>query len=65
MGAKPKFYMVYLAKNDSIVAVGTAEECAKQLGLRSVKVFYDIVGKTRKGKLSRYEIVIEDEGELE
>ncbi len=65
MGAKPKFYIVYLAKDDSIVATGSAEECTKQMGLRNVHSFHTIVGKTRKGLLSRYEIVVEDEGELE
>ena len=65
MGAKPKFYMVYLAADDSIVATGSAEECTKQMGLKNIHTFYTIVGKTRKGLLTRYEIVEESEGEIE
>ena len=65
MGPKPKFYMVYLAADDSIVATGSAEECTKQMGLKNVHSFYSIIGKSRSGKLSRYEVIISDTDTLE
>ena len=65
MGAKPKFYMVYLAKDDTIVATGSAEECTKQLRLKNVHTFYSIMGKSRSGKLSKYEVIISDSDTLE
>ena len=65
MGAKPKFYMVYLAADDSIVATGSAEECTKQMGFKNVNTFYSVIGKSRRGKLSRYEVIISDSDTLE
>lgn len=60
MGAKPKFYMVYLAKDDSIVATGSAEECAKQMGYKNVNCFYSLVQHIRNGKRKTLEIIISD-----
>lgn len=60
-----KFYMVYLAKDDTIVATGSAEECTKQMGLKNVHVFYTIVGKTRMGKLHKYEVIVSDSDTLD
>lgn len=59
------FYIVYRAKDDKILAVGDAKECAKQMELASVGCFHSIVSKSRKGITKEYEIVVEKEGELE
>lgn len=59
------FYIIYLKKNDKIVAVGNAGECAEQLGCKSVRAFYALVSNVKHGKNKRYEIVTEKEGELE
>jgi hypothetical protein len=60
MGAKPKFYIVYRTKDDSIAAVGSAEECAKQLGHKDIHHFYTLVYRIRSGKCKNYEITISD-----
>ena len=59
------FYMVYRAADDKILATGTSRECAKQMGLTGPNCFLSLVSKTRKGKIKKYEIVVEKEGELE
>lgn len=58
-GSPRNHYTVYLRKTDEIVAVGTAEECALQLGLKRGS-FYTIVGKTLKGVLRKYEFIVEN-----
>lgn len=60
MAAKPKFYMVYLAADDSIVAVGSAKECVEQMGISSVDSFYAIVSRVRHGKNQKYEVVVDE-----
>lgn len=61
MSGKKHFYIVRLRKDDSIVAAGTSAECARLMGLRSVKSFYSVLSKNRSGKYSRYEIDIMDD----
>lgn len=58
-GAKPKRYTVYLNKTEEVIAFGTAKECAAAMG-RSVKVFYETVGRCRSGKVKKYTFVVED-----
>ena len=58
------FYIVYLAKDDSIVATGNAEECARQMG-RSVNSFHCLVSRVRSGKNKKFEISSSKEGEIE
>ena len=57
--AVPKFYIVRLRADDSIVAVGSAIECAKILGI-SVQSFYSYVTNCRKGIMKKYEIDVEE-----
>ena len=57
--SKPKFYIVRLRKDDSIVAVGTAKECVKVMGLTSVNSFRSIVSKNKKNIQTTYEIDVE------
>lgn len=60
-----KFYMVYLAKDDTIVATGSAKECTKQMGLKSEQSFRSIVSRASLGKLPKYEVIISDSDTLE
>ena len=60
-----KFYMVYLAKDDTIVATGSSEECAKQMGLKNNQAFRDIVSKSKRGINKKYEVIISDTDTLE
>ena len=57
--AVPKFYIVRLRADDSIVAVGSAIECAKILGI-SVPSFHCYVTNCRKGIIKKYEIDVEE-----
>ena len=58
-GPKPKRYTVYLNKTEEVIAFGTAKECAEIMG-RSVKTFYETVGRCRSGKVKKYTFVVED-----
>lgn len=62
---KRNFYIVRLRKDDSIVAVGTAEECRKALGFSSVGVFRTMVSRCRSGsdKYKKYDVDIVPEEE--
>ena len=53
-----QYYTVYLSKTDVIVATGTADECAKQLGMLK-NSFYRLVIKSRDG-IGKYTILQED-----
>lgn len=53
-----KFYIVRLRADDSIVAVGSTEECAKAMGM-SVSSFHATVCRSRKGQNHKYEIDVE------
>lgn len=67
MGRKRNFYIVRLRKDDSIVAVGNAEECVKSLGLSSVSVFRTLVSRCRNNseKYKKYDVDIVPEVEDE
>lgn len=60
-----KFYMVCLAKDDTIVATGSAEECTKQMGLKNNQAFRDIVSKSKLGKNKKYEVIVSNSDTLE
>lgn len=53
-----KYYTVYLAKNDQIVAFGDKETCADMLGM-SQKSFYSMISDVRAGRNKKYEICSE------
>lgn len=53
-----KHYTVYLRKNDEVVAVGTSNECAKQLRL-TIDSFYSLVSRYRRGIIDKYEFIVE------
>lgn len=53
----PKFYIVRLRADDSIVAVGSSIECAKALKI-SVDSFRCAVARSKKGIQNKYEIDI-------
>ena len=56
-----KYYTVYLASNEEIVAFGNSKQCAKKLGLKGARQFHALVSKTRSGLLKKYEIDVADE----
>jgi hypothetical protein len=64
---KRNFYIVRLRKDDSIVAVGTAEECTKALGFESVSIFYCMVSRVRSGsdRNKKYDVDIVPEEDEE
>lgn len=59
MSRERNFYFIRSRKDDSIVAVGTATECIKQMGFASMNSFNSMVSKNRAGVKQTYEIDIE------
>lgn len=57
---KPYYYTVYSNKDDTVVASGTARECAKQLGL-TLDSFRSFVSNTRSGRTKTFSVVVEDD----
>lgn len=58
-----KQYTIYLKKDDSIVASGTAKECQKQMGFKSLGVFYSVVSRVYRGISTKYDVYSYDENE--
>ena len=50
-----RFYIVRLQKDDSIIAVGNAIECARQMKM-SLSTFHATVCRCRKGTDHRYDV---------
>lgn len=59
-----RFYIVRLHKDDSIVAVGSTEECARAMGM-SISTFRTTVHRCRKGRNRKYDIDVEMEADNE
>lgn len=51
-------YTVWNNLNDEILANGTANQCAKNLNM-ALNTFWSIMSKTRKGKLTKYSVVVQ------
>lgn len=62
MTVQRRFYIVRLRKDDSIVAVGTTEECAQRMGM-TINCFHTTVYRCRHGLNQKYEIDVELEDE--
>lgn len=56
---QPKQYTLYRAKDDTIVASGTAKECAEQMGT-SEEVFRSTVSRAKHGTRKKYEAYVFD-----
>ena len=56
--SKKLYYTVYKKKTDTIIAFGTATECAQQLKC-SRNCFYSKISKNRLGKRNTWDVVIE------
>lgn len=56
-------WMVYLAKDDSLLAFGTASECAEALGM-SRYAFYQMCHRARKGIIKKYSVYYKRRSEL-
>lgn len=55
-----QFYIIRRRKDDSIVAVGTIEECMRSMGVKTRSTFRSIVSRNRTGRNHKYEIDVED-----
>ena len=60
MSYSKKFYIVRLRADDSIVACGTAKECAERMGME-LSVFRTTASRCRRGLNSKYEIDVKPE----
>lgn len=56
---KQYYYTVYRKKDDKILAVGDADACAKQLGMKR-NSFYGMIASLRTGRTKGYEIYRSD-----
>lgn len=61
---KRNYYTVYNRKNETIVAFGTADECAKQMH-RSLSSFYCTVSRNRKGLHKKYDVIVDCANDIE
>ena len=52
-----RFYTVYDAKDDTIVASGSASECTDQLDFKSLDSFYCMISRVLKGQNRKYKVV--------
>lgn len=55
-----KYYTIYSAKTDEVVAHGTAADCTVQLEMASVNSFYAMVSRVMAGLNKKYIIVFLD-----
>lgn len=61
MAEVTKYYTVYDRKQDEIITHGSAEECAKAMGIKQ-QSFYCLVTRAKQRPRGKYEVVI-DEGD--
>ncbi len=54
-----KYYTVYRARDDRILAFGPASECARMLGM-SIPTFRSMTCRVRKGETKKYAVVEEE-----
>lgn len=57
-----RFYIVRLRKDDSIVEVGNAVECARRMKM-SISSFHSTVSRCRSGENQKYEVDVEETDE--
>ncbi len=60
-GRPSKWYTVYRAKDDVLLAAGTSFECAKRLKFKNVNSFYGMVCRCTNGTNKKYVVVVDDE----
>lgn len=58
-----KRYVVVLAKTGSVIARGTARECAEQMKSASLSTWYSMKTRSDKGIVHKYKFYAEDEYE--
>ena len=56
-----KYYTVYLKKDDMVVASGTSEQFRKQLGFKTLGVFYSVISRINRGISTKYEVDIQNQ----
>lgn len=60
-----KYYEIYLALTDELLAKGTARECRDKLGCSSLDTFYALATRSNRGINKRYRVVIKNGGEVD
>lgn len=60
-----KYYAVYDARTDELLAEGNSRECREQLGCSSMDTFYALVNRAKRGINKSYKVVIKKGGEVD
>lgn len=60
-----KYYAVYDARTDELLAEGNSRECREKLGCSSMDTFYALVNRSRRGINKSYKVVIEKGGKVD
>ena len=58
------YYTVYNIHTDEVLTQGNARECAGALGFTSLECFRTMVSRARKGKSSRYAVIVQKDTPL-
>lgn len=56
------FYMIYLNRDDELIASGTAGQCARKLGIK-LGSFYSLVSRAPRRENGKYAVVKQSMGE--
>lgn len=60
-----KYYAIYDARTDELLAEGNSRECREILGCSSMDTFYALVNRAKRGSNKRYKVVIKKGGEVD
>lgn len=60
-----KYYAIYDARSDTLLAEGTARECRKKLGCSSIDTFYALISRSHRGINKKYRVEIKNGGETD
>lgn len=60
-----KYYEIYDAKSDRLLAKGTARECKRELGCSSMDTFYALANRSARGENGKYRVIIKKGGETD
>lgn len=60
-----KYYEIYDAITEELIANGTAKECKEKLGCSSMDTFYALANRSRRGINKTYRVVIKKGGQTD
>lgn len=60
-----KYYEIYDAKTDRLLAKGTARECKRILGCPNINAFYMLANRSLRGINKAYRVIIKKGGETD